>query len=134
MIGILKEGRVYMNLFDVIQEKISATGNVVAKKTMDIADLTKASIKLATEEEKLDKVFSEVGKVYYEQYKDDPDVKLKGYIAQIELMKEQIEELRAMVHTLKGEQPCSQCGKATKNHAKFCSHCGTQNINYEKEA
>ena len=118
-----------MSLFDIIQEKLTATGNVVVKKTMDIADLTKASVKLAAEEEKLEKVFAEIGKIYYEQYKSDPDVKLKGYIAQIELMNEQIDELRAVVHTLKGEQACAQCGQSIKNHAKFCSHCGAQYIN-----
>lgn len=116
-----------MNILDMLQEKLSATGNIVAKKTMDIADLTKASIRLASEEEKLEKVFADIGRIYYEQYKDDPDVKIKGYIAQVELMKEQVEELRLAVYTLKGEQPCTKCGKAVKNHAKYCSHCGSEN-------
>lgn len=122
-----------MNILDLLQEKLSATGNLVAKKTMDIADLTKASVRLASEEEKLEKVFAEIGKIYYQQYKDDPDVKIKGYIAQVELMKDQIEELRMAVYTLKGEQPCANCGKAVKNQAKYCSYCGHENESFFNE-
>ena len=122
-----------MSILDFIQEKLSTTGNAVAKKTMDIADLTKASIGLATEEEKLEKVFAEIGKIYYEQYKNDPDARLKGYIAQVELMNEQLEELRTAIHALKREQPCTKCKMAVKNDAKFCSDCGAQNINYREE-
>lgn len=76
--------------FNDIKEKLKATLNVVADTTKDIASKTadkakdtariaKLSVEINGEKDAVRKAYHEIGKLYYEMHRDNPD----GFFAQL---------------------------------------------------
>ena len=76
--------------FNDIKEKVKETFDIVADTTRDVASKTadkaknmsriaKLSLEINGEKDTIKKAYTEIGKLYYETHKDDPD----GFFAQL---------------------------------------------------
>lgn len=62
-----------------VAEKTRDLAGTVADKAKDVSRIAKLNIEIAGEKETIKKAYTEIGKLYYETRKDDPD----GFFAQL---------------------------------------------------
>lgn len=115
-----------MPLFDDISRKLTQAGQSIEQKTKDVASLTKISSALSGEEKNRDRIYIQIGKLYYEQYADSAQGEFSGLVAAAKQTEQRIVELRKQVQEIKGVRSCEQCGAEVPIDAAFCNHCGAQ--------
>lgn len=72
-----------------------------ADKAKDVARIAKLNMELNSEKSTMEKAYSEIGKLYYETRKDNPDGFFVQLCDEISLSKENIEKLQAEISLLK---------------------------------
>lgn len=121
-----------MDFFTKLGDTISATGKDVSKKAKDLTGLAKLNMDVRAKEEYVLKQYTEIGKRYYEQHKDDTEPAF-GEIVLIKEAMEEIEALKGEIAQLKGLKKCSACGAVMELDAVFCNKCGAKYEEPEKE-
>lgn len=102
-----------MNL-DEMKDKILAKAGAVAGKSVEVAKvaadkavilgkITKLNTDMAKERENLRKTYAEMGKMYYEQYKDDAQPDFRQACEDITQMRTIIEAKKLQTESLKSE-------------------------------
>lgn len=121
-----------MDFFSKLGDTISATGKDVSKKAKDLTGLAKLNMDIRNKEEYILRQYTEIGKQYYEQHKEDAE----PVFPEITLIKsalEEIEALKSEVADLKGMKKCQSCGAAMNVTDAFCNQCGAKYEEAEKE-
>jgi len=111
-----------MSLIDDLKK---ATRNL-AQRTGDIVEVSKLNLSIAQEKEKIAKVYSEIGKAVYEQYKTGKDVGFGDKCAVIAEYERKIEELQQKIMEIKKVKKCPSCGTEVSADTAFCPKCGTK--------
>lgn len=104
--------------FNDFKEKMLVTLGKVADTTKDLAEKTadaakasgriaKLSMDIASEKDNMKKTYIEIGKLYYDTHKDDPEGFFIQLCEEITLSKENIAAKDAEIEALKGEK----CGE-----------------------
>lgn len=107
--------------------KLGKFTRTAIKKTGEAAETAKLNIALASEKRKLEKMFSTLGKLFYEQVKGtDVRVQIKAQIFEINEQKNVIASLRADIAASRGKAQCIFCGKPLDLESTYCQHCGKQ--------
>ena len=121
--------------FDTIKRNASGVANKAAKKTNDLTSLAKLNVSVKTMEAKLDGVYEEIGRLFYNAERNGEDytsdiaaliMKADKFMADIDATKKQINSLRKVV-------VCEGCGKEISDEAAYCSFCGTKQTKPEPE-
>ena len=100
--------------FESFKEKALATAGKVAEKSVSFAKsagekakvlgkITKLKTEIAMEKDAVRKTFVEIGKMYYEKHKDNPDPDMAQAVEEITLSLQEVEEKKAEVEALKKE-------------------------------
>lgn len=121
-----------MDFFSKLGDTLSATGKDVSRKAKDLTGLAKLNMDVRTKEEYVLKQYTEIGKQYYEQHKDEAEPAF-GEIALIKETMEEIEALKGEIAQLKGLKKCPACGAVMELDAVFCNQCGAKYEEPEKE-
>lgn len=108
-------------------EKLTNAGKDVAKKTKELAEITKLNLQISNEEDRIKSKYAEIGKLYFELYSSAPDEKFADFCTAIVDTQTKIAGLREQVQEIKGVKKCSKCGAEIAYTATFCSSCGTAN-------
>ena len=117
-----------MSVFDNLTKKVTDTAKAAAKKSSELVEVTKLNMSIGAEEDKIEKVYADVGKMAYaafsrgEQTNDAYKVnfeKLRSYEENINKMKQKILELKCT-------KICAGCGEELDANIAFCSKCGTK--------
>ena len=98
--------------FESIKERVLATAGKVADKSVGIAKvagdkakilgrITKLKTEIAMEKDNAKKNFAEIGKLYHEKNKHNPDPDMKQAIEEIDLSHEKIAKKKLEVEKLK---------------------------------
>lgn len=93
----------------------------VIENTGRVAQLTGM---IADEEKKIEKLYSELGKAYFELRKDEETDEFKVQITGIKDSMKKIEDYNKTIKEVKGLVPCPKCGKDMKKTDAFCTSCG----------
>ncbi|MEN2775465.1 zinc ribbon domain-containing protein [Acetivibrio clariflavus] len=112
-------------------EKLTSAGKDMAKKTKELADITKLNMQISSEEDKIKNKYLEIGKLYYELFSSNPDEKFAEFCAAITESKNKIALLKDQILEIKGAKKCSYCGAEIAKSAVFCSACGNKVANDE---
>ena len=64
---------------NTVAEKTKVVANTVADKAKDTAQIAKLNMEIASERDRIKKAYLELGKLYYDTHKDDPD----GFFTQL---------------------------------------------------
>jgi len=122
-----------MGLFDDIGNTFNKVANTTIKKSKDLTELTKLSLKLNTEEGELAKLYEDFGKYQYNTAKNIEKADIKDYIALIDEKIKAIEQIKDDIELLKGVIICPKCGTKNKSEDTYCSNCGTKLPKPEQE-
>jgi ribosomal protein L40E len=122
------KGGIYMSVFENFTRKVTETAKAAAKKSSDLVEVTKLNMSIGSEEDKIEKVYKEIGKIVYENYSngasvDDVFIEKCKEIASYE---DNIKEMRSKVRELKNVKLCPNCNEELELDVMFCSKCGTK--------
>lgn len=107
--------------------KVGTFTKVAIKKTGEAAETAKLKLALITEKRKLEKMFSTLGKLFYEQVKGtDLRIQIKAQMLEIDEQKAVIASIRSEIVASKGKAECAFCKKPLDMDATYCQNCGKQ--------
>ncbi len=115
-----------MAFFDDLGKKLSQTSADVMKKTKDFADTTKLNGMISEEERNIQEAYRQMGKVYFDMYKDAPATEMAEFVAQVIASQEKIVEYNKEIAQIKGVVKCPVCGVDVPQDAAFCGTCGAK--------
>ena len=105
---------------------LKKSGQEAAGKAKDLAEVTKLQLAQKEQERKLEQLYAQLGKSYYEtaaQEESDPVLEQLRCIAQT---LEEIETCKQQQLLIKGGVRCAACGTLMEADAMFCPNCGAQ--------
>jgi len=120
------KGEIKVSVLDNITKKVTDTAKTAAKISGSVVEVTRLNMSINAEEEKIKKLYTEIGKQLYEDYTEGKTVSEKlqekcaeidGIISNIEVMKERILEL-------KKTKACPNCGTVLEIEMEYCHKCG----------
>lgn len=115
-----------MTFWEDLRTTVSGTAKKAAKKTEEFADITKKKIDLKSEEDKLDSLYAQVGKLVYIQIRKGEEKQdiIETLFTEIDDKKEKISKLRAEIAKSKKSKICAKCGSEISIDDVFCGKCG----------
>jgi DNA-directed RNA polymerase subunit RPC12/RpoP len=118
-------GGAEMALFDDIKRKVADTTQGAVKATREFAETTRLNSRISEEQRQIGGLYSQIGKLYYEQRREDAEPPFDELCAAITEAEEQIEKLRLEIQFVKGVKRCPVCGSDVPLTAGFCGKCGS---------
>lgn len=115
-----------MAFFDDISKKISQASQGVAQSTKNFANVTKFNNMVSDEEKKVETLYYQLGRAYYDHFAMSADAELAGYISAINTSLANIESYKNQIKEIKGVTACPQCGAEISYASAFCNTCGAR--------
>jgi len=117
-----------MSLFENITKKVTDTARAAAKKSGELVEATKLNMSIGAEEDKIEKVYAEIGKVVYEAFSNGEAVSemFKEQCETIKSYEDNIKEMKQKILDLKSVKICSGCGAELDTEVVFCPKCGAK--------
>lgn len=112
--------------FSNFGKKISNVGQETVKKTKEIAEISKLSSKIKEEEKKIDGLYTELGKKYFELYSRNQVAEIQDICSSITESLQVVEAMKKELQLIKGIRICSNCGTEQDNTVAYCSKCGSK--------
>jgi|LSQX01.3.fsa_nt_gb ribosomal protein S27AE len=125
-----------MSVLDNITRKVTDTAKAAAKRSGSVVEVTKLNMSINTEEEKVRKLYTEMGRQLYEDYNEGKMVgdkllekceKIDEIIGNIDMMREKILEL-------KNVKACPNCGMVLAIDMEYCYKCGRKQEDIDQES
>lgn len=113
-----------MSFFDEVGKKITDVGQGTIQKTKNMADVAKLNSVISEEEQKIKNACEQIGRVYVQKYRQNPDPDLEQYVRAIVLSEQKIAESNHSIQELKGMVACTKCGAMVDKDSAFCPACG----------
>ena len=114
-----------MAFFDKLSETLTNASKDVSQKAKDLSGVAKLTMDIHTKEDQVQKLYAQIGKLYFEEHKDEEPAayeqmpQIKETLAVIEDMKKELMEL-------KGAKVCPRCGQEVKASDAYCKSCGAK--------
>lgn len=102
-----------------------ATKNI-AQKTGEIVEISKLNLSISQEKDKISKIYADIGKAVYEQYKQGNDIGFGDKCAVIAEHERTIEELQQKILEIKNVKKCPSCGTEVGLDIAYCPQCGAK--------
>jgi predicted amidophosphoribosyltransferase len=117
-----------MSIFDNLGKKIGETAQAAQKKANETIEITKLNKSISNEEDKIQKIFTELGRKLYGLYIQGQDVgdNFESECEEISVYEDNIKELKNKIRELKNIRICPNCGAEIEEGILFCSKCGTK--------
>lgn len=117
-----------MAVFESFTKKVAETAKAAAKKSSELVEVTKLNMNVGAEESKIEKTYSEIGKVVYQKFDEGEDVgeAFAELCGKIKSYEENIKELKQKILDLKNVKLCSGCGTELAAEVVFCPKCGAK--------
>ena len=113
-----------MAFFDELGKKISQTGQGVVQKTKDATETLKLNSMISDEEKRVNELYTEIGKKYFELHSETFETELENMINGIKQSQSRISAFSEQVKKLKGVVRCPNCGGEVAYNSQFCNLCG----------
>jgi RNA polymerase subunit RPABC4/transcription elongation factor Spt4 len=100
----------------------------IFKEVGGFVGTTKLNRQVAQEEEKIEKLENEIGRLIYQKYVrgETLEPELSGPCQEIAKLWEGIEVFKEKIRQLKGMKKCPSCASEIDEDQTFCSKCGAQ--------
>ena len=122
-----------MELFDKLGDTIASVSKDATQKAKDISELARIRMEIRSKQDYLNKLFLEIGRIYYDAHKDDEEKEFKEEMLLVKDAQEVLEELRQQLGQIKGMVKCTECGNDMPMEADYCSKCGAKLVKPKKE-
>lgn len=113
-----------MDFFQKLGNTLSNTGKDIAKKTKDMSDISRLNHEITKQQESIDRLYAQIGKLYFEKYSNLDYSDLKELCNSINEANTKIEEFKEEIVQIKGITKCPKCNSEISNSVTFCSSCG----------
>jgi len=115
-----------VSVLDNFTKRVSDTAKAAAKKSGNVVELTKLNMNIGTEEEKIKKLHSEMGKLLYDVYLGGEQIneELIPFCEKIDVIYGTIEDMRSKILELRNVKACAECGHELEIEMAFCYKCG----------
>ncbi|MFA9378005.1 MAG: zinc ribbon domain-containing protein [Lachnotalea sp.] len=113
-----------MAFFDKLGESISSKSKDVAKKAKELAEISSLNGKISSQEEIIRETYLDLGKEFYEKYKNDSENEFEAKCDIITASYVEIEEIKKEINKIKNFKICPSCSAELTADAVFCSKCG----------
>lgn len=110
-----------MELFEQIGKKVTDAGQGAAQQAKIVADIAKLTGMISERKKRVAQLYGEVGKLYYEQHKDDPEAEEPDRIREITTLTEEIAKARKTVKQLQSAIGNSNSGGDKRSPASDVS-------------
>lgn len=124
-----------MDFFSKLGKKASQTYQVTKEKAASLSEELKLKSKISDLKDKIEKLYTEIGKTVYNEVKDGKDVskeEITEKCEEISKYKDEIEKLQSDILVLKKVVKCTNCGEELDLGDPFCYKCGTKQPEIEK--
>lgn len=115
-----------MAFFDDLSKKLSNAGQGAVQSTKNFANVSKINTQINDEEKKINEAYFQIGKLYFDIYKDSPDEKLATYVQIVKDSLNNIDTYNDQIREIKGIAICPTCGAEVVFQSAFCNACGTK--------
>ncbi len=115
-----------MCFWEELSGKISRGTKTLSQKSSELFDIAKVKLDIASEKDKIGKLYEEIGKSVYRDYKGG-NLKEKQVMDKCQLIDEinyKINRLNRKVMQIKGGTVCGNCGEAVDSLQQYCHICG----------
>lgn len=126
LMNVLVKGEMNVSVLDNITKRVTDTAKAAAKKSGSVVEVTKLNMNINAEEEKVRKIYSDIGKQLYEDYTEGKIVgeKLLDYCTRIDEIIGNIDEMREKILELRNVKACPNCGMELDIEMVYCYKCG----------
>lgn len=114
-----------MAFFDKLSETLTNASKDVSQKAKDLSGVAKLTMDIHTKEDQVQKMYAQIGKLYFESHKDDDPTEYVQ-MEQIKEMLAAIEDMNKELCELKGTKVCPRCGQEVKAADVYCKSCGAK--------
>ena len=108
-----------------ILNKFNDVSKGVNDKAKSISEANNLKRKILYEEERIVEIFTDIGKKYYKNPYEDPNV-LKVLCDDIDTRRRRIKRMRYEFNQIKGYKICPKCGAEVNDKFQFCGVCGAR--------
>lgn len=84
--------------------KAKTIASFAAKKTKNVSRIAKLNVEIAAERDTIKRVYREIGKLYYETHRDDPDTYFAQLCQEINVSMESIAAMESEIARIKTHQ------------------------------
>lgn len=118
-----------MAFLENLGRKVGEAAQMAAKKSGELVEITKLNVSINSEEDKIQKLYAQVGKAVYDKYCQSGAAEdyIKEVCESIKVHEQNIRALREKIVEVKGSKTCIGCGAEMERTQVFCSKCGTRN-------
>lgn len=118
-----------MAFLENLGKKVGEAAQAAAKKSGELVEITKINVNINSEEDKIQKLYNQIGKRVYEKYSaaGAVDADLKESCEAIKVHEQNIKNLKEKILEVKNLKQCISCGNDMERTQLFCSKCGTRN-------
>ena len=114
-----------MSFINKLGEKLAQTSQSAAQKTKSTAETLKLKGMISDEEKKINNVYQQIGKVYYETCGNNPEESFVELISKIKDSEEKISSCVDQIRHLKGTITCQECNGEVPEGSAYCCTCGS---------
>lgn len=124
-----------MSVFENLTKKVTETAKAAARKSGDIVEVTKLNMNISSEEDKIKKVYTDIGKTVYESFDKGEEIpdNFKELCEKVRVHFKNIEEMKEKILELKSVKICPSCEAELDADVAFCPKCGTKQEMPKKE-
>ncbi len=118
-----------MGFKEKIDQLGQKVGGAVAKaqdSTKTFTEKTKLKSKINAENDKINKLYTSIGKKYVEMFGANPSEEFIGFISEINASNELIKSYNLQLASLDDVLYCTSCGAQIAKDSDFCSKCGAK--------
>lgn len=112
--------------FEEISKKVRKLGKDTVEEVQRMNEVRQLNGKVSDAKKQINKLYMEIGKKLYEQYREAPFEGFESEIRSINEKNDQIEQLREQIRVVKGVVLCPCCNMEVPENERFCSNCGNK--------
>ena len=105
---------------------LKKSGQEAAGKAKDLAEVTKLQLAQKEQERKLEQLYAQLGKNFYEKAVQEEGAEFPDLLQSITRTLEEIDSCKQQQLLIKGGVRCAACGTLMEADAMFCPNCGAQ--------
>lgn len=118
-----------MAFLENLGKKVGEAAQAAAKKSGELVEITKLNVNIGSEEDKIQKLYTQIGKSIFEKYNATgmADADVKDNCEAIKLHEQNIKALKDKIMEVKSVKNCVSCGSEMDKTQLFCAKCGSRN-------
>jgi len=93
-------------------------------KGRQVVDLTKIGVKVDKAEENIEKLYANLGRVFYKVHGSSPEIVYDDLFRTIAGAELQLQQLKDEVELIKNQGKCRSCENELKTTDSYCANCG----------